>query len=78
MIYKDYTICVSVAVCIKDTQVIVDEFDTLREAKKEYSQWYYDFWYLAAEEIDNDGNLNPACWGKTKAKALRKLKKALN
>lgn len=78
MTYKDYTICVSVVVCLKDTQTIVDEFDTLHEAMKEYSEWYYDFLYLAAEVIDNDGNLNLPCWGKTKTEALRKLKEALD
>lgn len=75
--YKGYTICIIVAVCIKETEVIVNEFESIRDAKKEYSDRYYDFWYLAAEIIDKDGNTNPACWGKTRNDALLKLKRAL-
>ena len=75
--YKGYTIYISIAVCNKGTQDIVDEFETIREAKNEYSEWEYDFWYLAAEIIDSDGNVNPACWGKTRDEALNKLKKVL-
>lgn len=76
MKYKGYEINVSVAVCPEGTRDITEEFDTLREAKKEYPHGY-DFWYLAAEVINKNGDLNPACWGKTKAEALRKLKRAL-
>lgn len=59
------------------------EFETMREVKsyvRENYSWLDDvsYVYCAAEEIDKDGNINPPCHGKTKAEALRKLKKVLN
>ena len=36
-----------------------------------------DYWYMAAEEINSNGDLGAACWGKTRSEALSKLKKAL-
>jgi hypothetical protein len=36
-----------------------------------------DYWYMAAEEINANGDLGSACWGKTRSEALSKLKKAL-
>jgi len=77
MKYKGYEIVVSVAVCRKETDDIIAEFATIREARKEYSEYKYDFWYLAAEIIDKDGNVNPACWGKTRKEAVNKLKSVL-
>lgn len=78
MKYNGYEICVSIAVCYEGTQYIVDEFDTMQEAKKAYKgQQGYEFWYLAAEYINKDGDTNPACWGKTRKEALDRLKNAL-
>lgn len=78
MKYKGYEICVWIAVCYEDTQYIVDEFSTMDEAKKEYKgKSGFDFWYLAAEIINEDGDTNPACWGKTRKEALDRLKNAL-
>ena len=58
------------------------KFDTMREVKdfvKENYPHLHDikYEYIAAEEIDEDGNVNPPCYGKTKAEALNKLKKVL-
>jgi hypothetical protein len=36
-----------------------------------------DYWYLAAEVINANCDVGAACWGKTKAEAVNKLKKAL-
>ena len=76
--YKGYTIHVTVAVCHSDTQEILDEFDNVREAKAYIKEiGHGEIWYLAAEEIDADGNVNPATWGKTYKEALDRLKKCL-
>lgn len=78
MKHKGYEICICIAVCYENTQYIVDEFDTMQEAKKAYKgKNGYDFWYLAAEYINEDGDTNPACWGKTKKETIDRLKKAL-
>lgn len=70
---------VTVAVC--DTErIILDEFDSMKEAREFVKNEGYsnvEFWYLAAETINEQGDLNPACWGKTKKEAISKLKKAL-
>lgn len=76
--WKNYTIVCTVAVCCKGTYNIIDEFETLREAKKDYSQNDFDFWWLAAETINDYNDVNPACWGKAKKEALSKLKKTLS
>ena len=49
-------------------QYIKENYPHLSDVKYEY---------IAAEEIDEDGNVNPPCYGKTKAEALKKLKKVL-
>ena len=59
------------------------EFDTMREVKNFIKENYphlrdVKYEYIAAEEIDEDGNLNPPCYGNTKAEAVRKLKKVLS
>ena len=58
------------------------EFETMREVKQYIKENYphlsdVKYEYIAAEEIDEDGNVNPPCYGKTKAEALKKLKKVL-
>ena len=58
------------------------EFDTMREVKQYIKENYphlggVTYAYIAAEEIDEEGNVNPPCYGKTKAEALNKLKKVL-
>ena len=77
--YKDYEIMITVAVCYSGTQNVVDEFDTMAEAKAYAKEEGLDadYWYMAAEEINANGDLGPACWGKTRSEALSKLKKAL-
>jgi hypothetical protein len=77
VLYKGYTIKIDVAVCTEEKEII-DEFDTVNEAKafiKE--QGWGEIWYLAAEVINKEGDTNPACWGKTREEALNKLKKVL-
>lgn len=74
---KGYEIEVSVAVCYAGTVDIIEEFDSLRDAKKEYKGNDYDYWFLAAEVIDEEGNVNTACWGKTRKEALDALRKVL-
>ena len=59
------------------------EFDTMREVKEYVNEHYpylddVKYKYIAAEEIDEYGNVNPPCYGKTKAEALNKLKKVLS
>ena len=77
--YKGYNIQISVAVCYSGTQTVVDEFDTMAEAKAYAKEEGLDadYWYMAAEEINANGDLGSACWGKTRSEALSKLKKAL-
>ena len=58
------------------------EFETMREVKQYIKENYphlddVTYAYIAAEEIDEEGNVNPPCYGKTKAEALNKLKKVL-
>ena len=58
----------------------VDEVDSMPEAK---ASWYakqpsnYKFKYSAAEEINEDGDCNPAVYGDTLKEATDKLKKLL-
>ena len=70
---KDCKIVVSVAICRT-------EFDTMNEAKKISKENGYvnvDYWYLAAEVINEDGDTNPAVWGRSKTEATKRLKKLL-
>lgn len=77
--YKGYNIQITVAVCYSGTQNVIDEFDTMAEAKAYAKEEGLDadYWYMAAEEINVNGDLGSACWGKTRSEALSKLKKAL-
>lgn len=54
---------------------IVDEVCDMREAKKSYKG--YTFKWAAAEQIDEDGNLNPNVYGATKQEAISNLRKSL-
>lgn len=58
------------------------EGETMKEVKQKVKEEYphlrgVTYEYTAAEEIDDMGNVNPPCYGKTKAEALKKLKKVL-
>lgn len=69
----------NVAVC-NSNRDIIDEFDTMKEAKnfvKKEGYFDVEYWYLAAETINEQGDLNMAYWGKTKKEAVDKLKKIL-
>lgn len=74
-------IVVTIAVCYGKHKNIIAEFDTMKEARKYVKDEGYkdsiEYWYLAAEIINEDGDINPAVWAKSKAEAVRKLKKLL-
>lgn len=73
-----YNVDICIRVCQKGTYSFLDEFDTKKEAKEAgYNEYDYDYWYLAAEVINERGDVNPACWGRTRKEALEKLKNAL-
>lgn len=75
--YKGYTIARWVAVFEHDTPI--NEFDTMADAKAYYQGHHgYDFKYAAAEQINADGDVNPAVYGDTLKEATDKLKKLLN
>lgn len=77
---KSCEIVISVAVCHRGTQKIIDEFPTMREARKfskENGHSEADYWYLAAEVINSDGDTNPAVWDKERTGAIKRLKKLL-
>lgn len=72
-------IFITIAVC-NSRGDIIEEFDSMKEARayvKDNDLKNVEYWYLAAETIDEDCNLNPACWGITRAEAIAKLKRAL-
>ncbi len=72
-------IFVTIAVC-NSNRDIIEEFDSMKEAKYFVKKDGYDnveYWYLAAETINEAGDLNSACWGKTRKEAINKLKKVL-
>ena len=77
--YNDYQIEISIAVCYSGTLDVIDEFDTMAEAKAYVKEESLDadYWYLAAEVINANGDVGAACWGKTRSEAVNKLKKAL-
>ena len=80
--YHGYKLASWVAVCVKGTQDIVGEFDTIAEARMVYkgngeSLCDYDLWWLAAEETNECGDTNVACWGRTREDAVARLKRAL-
>lgn len=80
MYYKNCEIIVSVAVCHRGTQDIIDECATMKEAHKfaKKNEYYnVDYWYLAAEVINKDGDTNPAVWNKERGEAIKRLKKLL-
>lgn len=80
MNYKDREIVVIVAICHKGTQDIITESATMKEAKRASKENGYidvDYWYLAAEVINKDGDTNPAVWDKSRIEAINRLKKLL-
>ena len=54
-----------------------NNFKTEDYVKDEGYKDSIEYWYLAAEIINEDGDINPAVWAKSKAEAVRKLKKLL-
>ena len=77
---KDCKIVVSVAICRKGTQDIITESATMKEAKKVSKENGYlnvDYWYLAAEVINEDGDTTSAVWDRSRTEAIKRLKKLL-
>ena len=74
-------IIVSIAICYKGTQDIIEIVDSVSEAKSFVKEENYnglvDYWYLAAETINEDGDTNPAFWGKSRNEAISRLKRVL-
>lgn len=73
--WKDYTICRWVVAIVDDT--IIGEFDSMAEAKKSMKGTPCRFRYAAAEEINEDGDVNPAVYGDTLKEVMDKIKKVL-
>jgi len=73
--WKGYTICRWVVAMIDDT--ILGEFDSMVDAKKAMKGAPCTFKYAAAEEINEDGDVNPAVYGDTLKEAMDKLKSVL-
>lgn len=74
--WKGYTICRWVAVFWGEE--IIGEYDSMPEAKKEWS--FKDgitYKYAAAEEINEDGDVNPAVYGDSIKEVMDKLKSVL-
>ena len=75
--YKGYEIVRFVAVIDMNTGDIIDECDSMAEAKRAYRKMNVDYIYGAAEIINKDGDTNPSVYGSTLAEATNKLKKIL-
>lgn len=73
--WKDYTICRWVVAMIDDT--VLGEFDSMAAAKKDMKGAPCTFKYAAAEEINDDVDVNPAVYGDTLKEAMDKLKSVL-
>ena len=73
--WKDYMICRWVVAIVDDT--IIGEFDSMAEAKKLMKGTPCRFRYAAAEEINKDGDVNPAVYGDTLKEVMDKIKKVL-
>ena len=75
--YKNYTIARWVTVF--ENGEPVGEFDSMVDAKAYYTNPdSYEFKYAAAEEINDDGDVNPAVYGDTLKEATDKLKAILS
>lgn len=71
-------VIVSVAIC-KNEKVIAEK-DTIKEARryaKENELENVEYWYLASEIINEKGDINIPCWGRTRNEALEKLRKLI-
>lgn len=73
--WKDYTICRWVVAMIEDR--VIGEYDSMAEAKKAMKGAPCTFKYAAAEEINEDGDVNPAVYGDTLKEVMDKLKSVL-
>ena len=76
--YKNYTIVRWVTV-FRDGEP-VDELDTMADANASFYKKAggYEFKYAAAEQINDDGDVNPAVYGDTLKEATDKLKAILS
>lgn len=68
---------VYVAVVEKLSGVVVGEYENMREANKHWDENLYEKKWVAAEWIDDDGNVNLPVYADTRRKAIAKLKSVL-
>ena len=71
---------IEVTVAIWDGTTIIAEKGTIKEARKfvhENKLKDIEYWYLAAEIINEKGDINIPCWGRTRNEAIEKLKKVM-
>ena len=74
--YKGYTICRwVVALAGAD---IIGEYDDMTQAKRDMAGvWGVQFKYAAAEEINKDGDVNPAVYANTLPEVMERIKEVL-
>lgn len=73
--WKDYTICRWVVAMVGGS--IIGEFDSMADAKKAMKGAPCTFKYAAAEEINDDGDVNPAVYADSLKGAMDKIKSVL-
>ena len=73
--WKGYTIWRWVVAMIDD--YIIGEFDSMTDAKKAMKGAPCVFMYAAAEEINDDGDVNPAVYCDTLNEVMNKIKSVL-
>ena len=56
---------------------VIGEYDSMADAKKAMKGTPCTFKYAAAEEINDDGDVNPAVYGDTLKEVMDKLKSVL-
>lgn len=73
--WKGYAICRWVVAMVGSS--IIGEFDSMADAKKAIKGTPCTFKYAVAEEINEDGDVNPAVYGDTLKEAMDNLKKII-
>ena len=73
--WKGYTICRWVVAMVEGS--FIGEFDSMTDAKKNMKGTPCTFKYAAAEEINEDGDVNPAVYGDSIKEVMDILKSVL-
>jgi len=73
--WNGYTICRWVVAMVEGR--VIGEYDSMAEAKKAMKGSSCTFKYAAAEEINEDGDVNPAVYGDSIKEVMDKLKSVL-